>query len=58
MMDNQFVEDVRACPKCGMDSRVIDCYTRKKDGRFIRRRECPYCYYRWNTIETVGKTEK
>lgn len=40
---------VRQCPKCGVDTNVVD--SREKPEGIWRRRACPKCGCRFNTIE-------
>lgn len=44
----------RMCPVCGEDSLVYDSRERP-DGTILRRRECPFCGTRFETVEEFVK---
>ena len=41
--------NVRMCTKCNVQSEVLDSRARKEG--WHRRRQCPNCGRRWNTVE-------
>lgn len=44
------IPNIKICPKCGADGRVMDSRV-SLAGTIVRRRICPKCKWLWKTVE-------